>query len=63
MTDAEIEATVAEIKKLATRIGCEFTPDPAKIEMFKRAQRTKLLLSAKPFLHRVTPTPPQEQGR
>lgn len=39
MTDAEIDRTIAEIKEMARRIGCEFHPDPDKLLTFRRAQR------------------------
>lgn len=39
MTDKEIDDLIAEIDRMARRIGCRFVPDPDKIMAFRCAQR------------------------
>jgi len=39
MTDEEIDLLIGRIKEMASRIGCDFVPDPDKLMAFKCAQR------------------------
>jgi hypothetical protein len=39
MSDAEIEALMAEIDRMARRVGGRFRPDPNKLAAFRAAQR------------------------
>ena len=41
MTDREIDVLIGQIRNMATRIGCNFTPDPEKLLAFRCAQREK----------------------
>lgn len=38
MSDAEIDALIAEIDRMARRVGGRFRPDPDKIAAFRAAQ-------------------------
>lgn len=38
MTYDEIDRLIGQIKEMARRIGCDFVPDPDKLEAFRRSQ-------------------------
>lgn len=42
MTDAEIDAMIEEIDRMAQRIGCRFVPRPEKVMAFRQAHGTEL---------------------
>lgn len=41
MRDHEIDRLIREIKEMARRIGCEFVPDPRKLEAFRKSQEQR----------------------